>query len=233
MRRLSSAWQVMPRTATKPRPGLAAYEPDDAGQDGDASERAYERLKARLSDAWKIPVADNEVEGMATPDLPDDIAAMPLTAQHAYCAGYNKFMEEHPEADDERCDQAGREAIAATGGRTAPCLRRSAGTLSAAMPSASPMPGRLRKSWDDPSKGARRGGLEEGAMASTMELEDRIASAFAEDAKADDVDRVLADVEAAVVAAGAAAELASSGAQIRDQGRQRRAPGNRRRRLRA
>ena len=52
---------------------------------------------------------------MATPDLPDDIAAMPLTAQHAYCAGYNKFMEEHPDADDERCDQAGREAIAALG----------------------------------------------------------------------------------------------------------------------
>ena len=49
-------------------------------------------------------------------------------------------------------------------------------------------------------------------MASTMELEARIASAFAEDAKSDDVGRVLADVEAAAIAAGAAAEGARSAA---------------------
>ena len=47
-------------------------------------------------------------------------------------------------------------------------------------------------------------------MASTMELEARIASAFAEDAKSDDVGRVLADVEAAAIAAEAAAEGARS-----------------------
>ena len=49
-------------------------------------------------------------------------------------------------------------------------------------------------------------------MASTMELEARIASAFAEDAKSDDAGRVLADVEAAAIAAGAAAEGARSAA---------------------
>jgi hypothetical protein len=43
-------------------------------------------------------------------------------------------------------------------------------------------------------------------MASTMELEARIASAFAEDAKSDDVRSVLADVEAAAKAAEASAE---------------------------
>ena len=49
-------------------------------------------------------------------------------------------------------------------------------------------------------------------MASTMELEARIASAFAEDAKSDDVRSVLADVEAAAKAAEAAAERARSAA---------------------
>jgi hypothetical protein len=43
-----------------------------------------------------------------------------------------------------------------------------------------------------------------------MELEARIASAFAEDAKSDDVRSVLADVEAAAKAAEAAAEVARS-----------------------
>jgi len=47
-------------------------------------------------------------------------------------------------------------------------------------------------------------------MASTMELEARIASALAEDAKSDDVRSVLADVEAAAKAAEAAAEGARS-----------------------
>ena len=51
---------------------------------------------------------------------------------------------------------------------------------------------------------------EDGAMASTMELESRIASAFTEDAKSDDVRSVLAEVEAAAKAAEAAAEGARS-----------------------
>ena len=49
-------------------------------------------------------------------------------------------------------------------------------------------------------------------MASTMELEDRIASAFAEDAKSDDVRSVLADVEAAREEAEAEAQRARSAA---------------------
>jgi hypothetical protein len=59
-------------------------------------------------------------------------------------------------------------------------------------------------------KGARCQRLKESAMASTMELEARIASAFAEDAKSDDVGSVLADVEAAAKAAEAAAKGARS-----------------------
>jgi hypothetical protein len=81
------------------------------------SEDAYERYKARLSNAWRTSTndTDDNAEGMATPDLPDDIAALPLAQQQAYCAAYNQHMEENPEADDEECDQAGREAIAALG----------------------------------------------------------------------------------------------------------------------
>jgi hypothetical protein len=115
VRRLSSAWQGMPRTATKPRPGLASYDPDDSAQDGDASEAAYVRMKQRLSDAWRTPVDDN-AEGVSTAgDLPDDVAALPLAQQQAYCAAYNQHMEENPDADDADCDAAGREAIAALG----------------------------------------------------------------------------------------------------------------------
>lgn len=51
IRRLSNSWQAMPRTPTRPRPGLAAYDPADAAEDGDPSELAYHRMKARLADA--------------------------------------------------------------------------------------------------------------------------------------------------------------------------------------
>jgi hypothetical protein len=51
---------------------------------------------------------------------------------------------------------------------------------------------------------------EDGAMASTMELEARIASAFPEDAKSDEVRSLLAEVEAAAKVAEAAAAAARS-----------------------
>ena len=106
-------WQQMPPSAHKPKPGLASYDPGDC----DPSEAAYLRMKARLQDAYRRTVVgtDDNAEGMATPDLPDDIAALPMTQQNAYCAAYNKHMEENPDADDEDLDQAGREAIAALG----------------------------------------------------------------------------------------------------------------------
>jgi cation transport regulator ChaB len=71
-------------------------------------------MKQRLSDAWRTPTDDN-AEGVSTSDLPPDIAQLPLAQQHIYCAAYNQHMEENPDADDEECDQAGREAIAALG----------------------------------------------------------------------------------------------------------------------
>jgi hypothetical protein len=49
-------------------------------------------------------------------------------------------------------------------------------------------------------------------MTDAIELDARIASAFAEDAKSDDVSSVLNDVETAAIAAGAAAEGARSAA---------------------
>jgi hypothetical protein len=108
-------WQAMPQGAHKPKPGLASYDPDDAADSDDPSERAYQRMEARLADAWRN--TDDNAEGVAvmSEDLPDDIQQLPLVQQQGYCAAYNKHMEENPDADDADCDAAGRKTIAALG----------------------------------------------------------------------------------------------------------------------
>ena len=96
------------------KPGLARYDADDSADEAsDPSEAAYLRAKRRLSDQWRGPVddADDNAQGMATPDLPDDIAAVPMAQQLLYCEAYNRWMEEHPDDDDEACDAAGRAAL--------------------------------------------------------------------------------------------------------------------------
>jgi hypothetical protein len=85
--RISNQWkqtaQALPRSATKPRPGLAMYD----------------------------PTGDNAATGVQSSDVPSDVAQMSMSAQQAYCRAYNTHMQENPDADDEECDAAGREAI--------------------------------------------------------------------------------------------------------------------------
>ena len=78
--------------------------------DDEYDDTARQRYIARLTNAWRTPVADN-AEGVVSSDLPDDIAALPMMQQQAYCNAYNQHMEENPEADEEECDAAGRGAI--------------------------------------------------------------------------------------------------------------------------
>jgi hypothetical protein len=82
-------------------------------------ETAYQQYKDRLSNAWRTERLPNNlshdtednVEGASTSDLPEDIAELPLEQQHAYCQAYNQYLEENPDADEEDCESAGREAL--------------------------------------------------------------------------------------------------------------------------
>jgi hypothetical protein len=115
--RISNQWkqtfQAMPPSAHKPKPGLG-----DSAEDGDPSERAYELMKQRLSDAWRGPqndVDDNATMGIQRADVPDDVAQLSLAEQNAYVSGWNRYVEQNPDADADAADEAGREAIAALG----------------------------------------------------------------------------------------------------------------------
>jgi hypothetical protein len=105
--RLSESWKTQAYAKQhKPSPGLPSADSEDA----------YERYKWRLSNAWRN--TDDNAEGVSTSDPPDDIAQLPMAQQQVYCNAYNQHMEENPESDEEECDQAGREAIAALGQNT-------------------------------------------------------------------------------------------------------------------
>jgi hypothetical protein len=102
--RLNESWKTMAYAKQHaPPPGLPSADSMDP-------EDAYERYKARLSNAWRGPTHDN-AEGANTADLPDDIVQLPMEQQQAYCNAYNQYMEENPDADEEECDAAGRAAI--------------------------------------------------------------------------------------------------------------------------
>jgi hypothetical protein len=108
-------WQQMPPSAHKPKPGLASYDPSADSADPVDARDAY---IARLSNAWRTPTRDDyddNAQGVALATAPDDIQQRPLAEQYAYVNAFNQYMEENPDADDEECDQAGREAIAAVG----------------------------------------------------------------------------------------------------------------------
>jgi hypothetical protein len=78
--------------------------------DDEYDDTARQRYIQRLTNAWRTSTCDN-AEGANSADLPADIAALPMMQQQAYCAAYNQYMEENPEADEEECDAAGRAAI--------------------------------------------------------------------------------------------------------------------------
>jgi hypothetical protein len=100
VRRISNAWQAMPRTATRPRP--LSYDPGDAAQDSaDASEQAWQRMKARLADEWRTPARDDDPDDNATmgiqrADAPDDIQQMSLAAQNALHRGVRSALGRAP-----------------------------------------------------------------------------------------------------------------------------------------
>jgi hypothetical protein len=115
----------------------------------DAADQARARKIAMQAEAWKTPQYarqmsrktkpglaqhdvdedDNAAEGMFSSDVPDDVAEMSMAAQQAYCRGYNQHMQENPDADDEECDAAGREAIASMGQDSKPSLADAAANL--------------------------------------------------------------------------------------------------------
>jgi hypothetical protein len=109
-------WQAMPSSAHKPKPGLG-----DEAEDGDPSERAYERYKQRLSTAWMpahddgYDVDDNATMGIQRADVPYDVAQMSLNRQNAYVEAWNAFVEQNPEGTEEEADEVAREAVEALG----------------------------------------------------------------------------------------------------------------------
>jgi hypothetical protein len=108
IQRMTEAWKTNAYAKQhRPRPGGTPPSTD--------SMDAYELYKYRLSNAWRTPTNDasDNAEGVSTTyDPPNDIAQLPLPQQNIYCAAYNKYMEENPDADEEECDAAGRAALA-------------------------------------------------------------------------------------------------------------------------
>ena len=121
IKKMSEAWKGMAYAKQhRPRPGLPGAE-DSA--DLDASERAYQKHKAKLQDMWcgQAEAAqdddydDNASMGIQRADAPDDIQQMSLARQNAYVEAFNRHMEESADDGFEEADQAAREAVEALG----------------------------------------------------------------------------------------------------------------------